>query len=332
MAVRRIRWACLCAWLLAASAPASAQPADPPRASLDWEGPCFDAAALSAAVGVRLEREAFVSIDEAELVVRGRLEPEGAGYRATLELVTHAGDIVGSRVLEFGAIECASLTEPIAAVLAIMLNVRRADLPPLPPPPPIEPPIVPPPEPPIDPLVERETPPAPWELRVGVTAGILLGLLPQPGLEVALSASGEERGGFGVGLELSYAWSDTVAADIGTITVGAASARVFALYGIGASDVRLAFRIAAGVGPMWAESRGFEQSTSGVSFFVELRAGMRLEGRIAGPLWIYGAADVGAVPRAPTFGITEPDETFTPLFRAYPVLGAFSLGAALRLE
>src|SRR5262249_14681657 len=138
---------------------------------------CFDQEALAQAVSDRLGRTAFVPAEEAELIVQARLERAGDGMRATLQPITLTGGVVGTpRVLDFGSADCTSLIEPIATVLGIMLNVRREDLPPLPPRP--SPPVVSLPS---------------WNARIDATGGLVLGLLAEPGYAVSLGGALEEH-------------------------------------------------------------------------------------------------------------------------------------------
>src|SRR5436190_1271959 len=83
---------------------------------------------------------------------------------------TSWGAPLGARTLESDNRDCRSLDAALTVMLAIMLNVRRADVAALAG------------ETPTAPLPAR----VPWRPRAGAGAGVVLGLLPQPGVEASV--------------------------------------------------------------------------------------------------------------------------------------------------
>ena len=99
---------------------------------LEWTAPaeCIDGAALAAAVSGQLGRPAFADGGDTELVARGRVEKSDSGrHRAEVVLSTRGGERLGVRLLDSDNNDCHSLDEALAVMLAIILNVRRADVP-----------------------------------------------------------------------------------------------------------------------------------------------------------------------------------------------------------
>ena len=136
---------------------------DAPSVRLEWTAPaeCIDGAALAAAVSGQLGRPAFAPGADAELVARGRVEKSDSGrHRAEVVLSTRGGEPLGVRTLDSDNNDCHSLDEALAVMLAIMLNVRRADVPA---------------------LAREAPPPAPrWRPRAGAGAGWCSGCCPSP--------------------------------------------------------------------------------------------------------------------------------------------------------
>jgi hypothetical protein len=285
---------------------------------LDWEAPaeCIDGGTLAEAVSGQLGRPAFTPGAEAELVARGRIGLADNGrHRAEVALSTTGGEALGVRTLESDNRDCHSLDEALATMLAIMLNVSRADVP----------------------ALTREAPvpepPAPrWRPRAGGGAGVVVGLLPQAGVET-LAGVGLSRGGrLEPGLELAWAWTGEADAAEGRLQVQAASARlaiapVLAAFGT-RSDLRL--RLSAGAGPMWANASGFPQVFTRTRLVADGRAGLQLGLRVAGPVWLQAGAEVGWVPVRPTFAVDNADGTTETLFQPHPVIGWAGLTLAVR--
>ena len=125
------------------------------------------------------------------MAVEGLIErgPTGA-WRATISLAGEGGRLLGTRELVRDAVSCRELDEPLALVIAVMIDPDAALRPP-PPPAPVPPaPVVAPPV-----IVQRElipipyvAPPrlTPWRAGLDLGATFALGLLPNPGAGIAL--------------------------------------------------------------------------------------------------------------------------------------------------
>jgi hypothetical protein len=295
--------------VLSIAPPARAQDADPPRASLAWSAPegCISAPQLAAAVSSRLGRPAFVAPHDAELRLVGRLE-RADRVRATLVLETAAGDVVGRR--ELAGSSCEAVADSVAVVLAIMLNVRRADLPP----------------PRAAPFV--------FEGRTSLSAGLALGILPRPGLETSASLTLGARGVSDLGVELAWLWTEPMAIAGGEIAINGVSARLAVHVAIvRTAELELAVRLAVGGGPMWGDIRGIEVDRDRpVSSFVEVRAGLRFAVRVAGPLWWHANAEIGALPVRSRFEVRTTAGASLGTVEAFWGVGVFSSGLSILFD
>jgi hypothetical protein len=303
--------ACAVFITLAIAAPASAQESEFPTARLEWRAPreCIPAAELRAAVTTRMERAAFgeEEIEDAELIVRGRVSRSGDRYGASIVLSTRDGEPLGERSLESDSEDCRSLDDALAVMLSILLNVRREDLP------------------------VRAAPPVSWTFHARAGAGAIVGFLPEPGLEAIVGAGAILPGAISLELELAYFYGDRVRAMEGEMRAQGGSARVVVApilyYG---EPFELALRLAVGAGPMWARGYGFHRDLSAVRFFLEVRAGVRASVRVAGPFFVGIAADLGIIPVRPTFVVSNGDGRTMSLFEPTLFLGSFFLELGLR--
>jgi hypothetical protein len=289
---------------------------DAPSVRLEWTAPaeCIDGDELAASVSRQLGRPAFASHGaDAELVARGRVgEGDGGRPRAEVVLSTRGGEPLGVRTLASDNNDCRSLDEALAVMLAIMLNVRRADVP----------------------ALAREAPPPPaprWRPRAGAGAGLVLGLLPEPGIEAVVSAGVMRGGRLEPGIDFAWDWAGDAPVAEGRIRVQAASARLViapVVFARSRADVRL--RLSAGAGPMWASASGFAQVFSQTRLVVDGRAGVQVGVRIAGPVWVHIGGEVGWLPVRPSFEVRNADGTVETLFEPQPVMGIVAAGLALR--
>ncbi len=175
--------------------------ADEPHArtsSLSWvrlpgADACVATQDLAKQVEGRLGRAVFASAAVADVSVEGRIEPaaDHHGFRAVLTLRDAHGTLLGTRELARPDASCDGMREPLALVIAVMIDPDAALGPNKPAPPPA-------PEPPPPVIVEKPVyiqvpappqPPRPvWRIDVGPSAATNLGLMPAPNL--GLSASG----------------------------------------------------------------------------------------------------------------------------------------------
>ncbi|MFO0686296.1 MAG: hypothetical protein U0234_29810 [Sandaracinus sp.] len=150
-------------------------------ASLGWARlpgaeACPSTQAIAQATEALLGRAAFVSPAEAALAIEGRVEPQGAGFRATLVVSDAAGVAIGTRVVETeGA--CDALLGPLSIALAVLVDPDAETTTPTPDPDPAPTPT-PPPEPRVvtQVVTERVEVPGPrWRLEIDLGAVLSLG-------------------------------------------------------------------------------------------------------------------------------------------------------------
>jgi hypothetical protein len=173
---------------------ADADAAEARSSSLGWvRGPnaaeCIGTRALAEAVEARLGRPVFVSAARADVAVEGQIERGPAGeWRAAISIAGEGGHVLGTRDLRSGSTSCRDLDEQLALVIAVMIDPDAAFRPaPLVAPTPVVAPAV---------IVQRELVPVPyfapplpdrrWRAGLHLGAVFALGLLPNPGVGVAL--------------------------------------------------------------------------------------------------------------------------------------------------
>jgi hypothetical protein len=154
---------------------------------------CVATQDLAKAVEARLGRPVFVSAAAADVSVEGRIEPGPGhtGFRAVLTLHDAHGALLGTRELNRASASCDDLREPLALVVAVMVDPDAALHP--------TQPVAAPPEPPAPVVIEKPVyvevpvvapPPKPqpvWKIDVGASAATVLELVPAPNLGVAVS-------------------------------------------------------------------------------------------------------------------------------------------------
>ena len=107
---------------------------------------CIATQALARSVEERLGRRVFVSAAEADVSVEGRIEKRGAGWHSVITIRDGKGATLGTRELDRPDGACAAMNEPLALVIAVMID-PEAKLTTTSSPPPLPPPAVPPPPP-----------------------------------------------------------------------------------------------------------------------------------------------------------------------------------------
>ncbi len=122
--------ALLGAAVLALAAPARA--AESRTSSLSWlrmpgADACIATQPLARAVEERLGREVFVSAAQADLSVEGRIEKgRNGGWRAVITMRDPKGALLGTRELERPDASCEAMSEPLALVIAVMIDPDAA--------------------------------------------------------------------------------------------------------------------------------------------------------------------------------------------------------------
>ena len=100
---------------------------------------CIATQALARSVEERLGRRVFVSAAEADVSVEGRIEKRGAGgWHSVITLRDAKGALLGTRELDRPDGACSAMNEPLALVIAVMIDpdakLGAGSPPPLPPP------------------------------------------------------------------------------------------------------------------------------------------------------------------------------------------------------
>jgi len=85
---------------------------------------CVSTQALARAVEARLHRPVFVSAARADLSVEGSVEPiaDPPGWRATVRVRDEHGTLLGEREIAIQGPSCGDLGEPVALVIALMID------------------------------------------------------------------------------------------------------------------------------------------------------------------------------------------------------------------
>jgi hypothetical protein len=295
---------------------------------------CVSTQDLARQVESRLGRAVFVSASLADVSVEGHIEPSPdglahRGFRAVITLRDAKGALLGTRELARPEASCDGMREPLALVIAVMIDPDAA-LAPKPTQPPSAPAPLPEPPPPMvieKPVYITVPTPAPkpvWHIDVGAAAATTLGLVPAPNLGVAASGLLDPPGlfpleGFGA------AWFDD------TVHGGGSSASFilayiggglcplhhtsgrFRLYGCAVGEVGLFSRTVGALSP---------DTNPYLAGGVEGRVSVRLAGPFALRLGVSGVVPLFR----PATGVASTD-----LFRPSVVGGTADLGVGVLL-
>ncbi|MBX3193414.1 MAG: hypothetical protein KF819_40910 [Labilithrix sp.] len=176
-------------------APARAEAGEGRTSSLSWlrmpgADACIATQALARAVEERLGRRVFVSAAQADVSVEGHIEKKSpAGWHAVLTIRDGQGALLGTRDLDRPEASCEAMNEPLALVIAVMIDPEAAQRPAAPPPPPPPPAPEAPPAPPPPSIPEgggEPKPREPWRFEGQGVFTLAGGLAPvvAPGLGV----------------------------------------------------------------------------------------------------------------------------------------------------
>lgn len=106
--------------------------ADAKTSSLSWlrmpgADQCIATQPLARAIEERLGRAVFVSASQADLSVEGRIEKRRAGgWHAVITVRDARGTMLGTRQLDRPDASCETMTEPLALVIAVMIDPDAA--------------------------------------------------------------------------------------------------------------------------------------------------------------------------------------------------------------
>lgn len=198
--------------LIALAIPRVASADEGRTSSLSWlrmpgADSCIATQALARSVEERLGRHVFVSAAEADVSVEGRIEKRAGsapGWRSVITIRDSKGALLGTRELDRPDASCASMNEPLALVIAVMIDPEAklsstpAPLSPSPPPattPPAPPPPLPPATAPAAPVaaepVATPKPRAkePWRFQGDAVGTVNTGLAPEVGLGASIAGT-----------------------------------------------------------------------------------------------------------------------------------------------
>jgi hypothetical protein len=305
-----------------------ANAAERARATLDWRAPsdggCLEATMLVRAVEDRLRRTVFVADSQAELRVSVAIRGTPGDWTAEIDLSDTQGRGLGHRRLTTRAEHCSALDDSLALVVALMVDIRREDVPPRPVAAPIHA------ETPIRLPRETVAPREPWHAAVFLLGRASLGDLPGIGRGVGLGADVRPPGSWALGFGVT-AWAPAE-------TSGRPGAR-FVLASAELELCRLVWRqrtadlgvcLGQKVGYLKSRALAFDVNRKDSSLVYELTLGPR------GTLWITSALGLrlglgAALPLVQDefFG-TRSDGSKVRLFNRAPVAAVTELGLGLR--
>lgn len=159
---------------------------------------CASSATLASAVEAHLQRQMFVRQPSADLDVKVAYAREPKHWVADIELKTAAGRPLGRRKLSSQASECSAMNESLALILALMVDLTRAEVTTR------SAPAVPG----IATEVHVAEPPAPasaWLAQLSLTGQLRLGQLPDLAAGAGLATVLRHRSGWGPRLGVA-AW------------------------------------------------------------------------------------------------------------------------------
>ncbi len=314
---------------------ALAQGATPPprTSSLSWirlagADECVPTQELARDVEERLERTVFVSPAQADVSVEGHIEPAAAppGWMATIVLRDAKGTVLGTRELRREDVSCKELREPLALVIAVMIDPDAALRDAAKPPSVIVKEVIRPP------ATEIKAPP--WRFDGGASLIGGLGLLPNP----ALGARGGgliEPPNFIALQGFGAVWFDNTASTSGS---GRATFSLMVLGG-GLCPLRwhgdrlsAYFCANSHLGLLKSRGQGFDQPRPDEQkVYVAGAIEGRLSLRVLGPIAIRGGIEVAVPLLRDTFVYRRSDGTQAELFRMAPVVAVFDLGLGVVL-
>lgn len=322
-------------------APGAAAATGAKTSSLSWvrlpgAERCVATQPLARAVEERLGRSVFVSASAAEVSVEARAEPVAKGFRATVFLRDARGEL-GKREISSEGPSCDGLTEPLAIVIAVMIDPDAVLGPkPAPPSP------VPPAEPSERVIVRVETErvlvpveaPSPPHLRADLGAGGRLAFGVVPGTGIGVSASALFVPARFVGIEVHASWLAPSGVDT---ALGGAVDFSHANVGLGICPIVvgegrfLFWSCGLGeLGGLFARPTGLDRTVNEVRATFALGLGARASFQIAGPFALRAGISSAVPLLRPPFEVTDADGGAHEVFRQSPVTASadFGVGAS----
>ena len=315
----------------------------PVQAQLDWRaGPagsnCIDGDELRSVVEARLGRQVFTDEATADVRVVGGIVKQGDVWRVELRLVSSHGDAMGARELESEAPDCSALDDSLALVLAIMLDLPKAKVPP----PAAEtsaapstanpPPVA---DQPTRLQVPRDTPPRrpPWQLELGVSGLGTSGLLPDPafGGQVHFAIEPDSFWKLGVALAIYRSVEKVVeGTSAGASFTPLEAGWFFCPLALLAAGLELEACLIQHVGRLKVEGFGFDMNQTQARTYANLGAALAGLIEITGPLSARLALQLQTPLLRETFRYGAQSGSEPSLFRMAPVLVTGQVGLVAR--
>ena len=178
---------------------------------LDGAESCVATQDLAREVEQRLGRRVFVSASQADVSVEGHVAPQknAPGFRAEITIRDSKGALLGTREIVHPEATCVAMHEPLALIIAVMIDPDAKLLDhPLP--------LDPKKTPALDP--KPHPVPVAWRFDAGGGGVATLGLLPNVGLGVTVGGILEPPHFIGLAGAGTFWFDDTIAAGGGKIT------------------------------------------------------------------------------------------------------------------
>jgi hypothetical protein len=299
--------------LLLVALPYRASADAPARVALEWTRPagCIERDALAHDVEKRLHRAAFVPRAQADLVVEGRVDRTDAGWTARIVLERPDGAAIGTRRIDAAAEACGALDEPLAVVLALLVDMPRDD-PRLQPPPP---------------------PPKPWRLFGEADARGAAGFLPVPSVAARVGLEAEPPWLFPLEAE-ALAWlpreADSAGGRVSLWALGAGLGA--APLAIRAGRFVLRSRAAIEASVLFARGERLARTARGRAFEVRATVRETAEVPIGRRFLVRAGAGAGMPFVRRYFYFVDRDGATRVLYRVPPVAAILELGLAVRFR
>jgi hypothetical protein len=261
---------------------------------------CIDATILEREVERRLGRKLFRD-DRFDAKVTIVISGKAGQWRALVELATPQNEIVGKRELVSAGTRCTELDDPLALVLAIMLDVSKQELVPLSQPEPADTPQTEGPKQPSAPqgaeptytpisLPREPARSAPWGYAVGLGGGFSLGRQPgpSPGFQGWMEIEPPRFWAFG----LSGSLHPSTSAEVDAAAVDFTSRRIgffVCPFMFGTGGFRGGACVEYGVGSITASAHGFHLNREETRALPEIGARFLSFFTLTGPLRLVGS-------------------------------------------
>jgi hypothetical protein len=284
----------------------------------------------------------FSQAAEADVVVYGGIARQGEDYSVLLRLSSSHGESMGRRELESPGANCSSLDDSLALVMAVMLDIPKARVPPPPPKAGTDSSSAQAPTPPkqtVPPelssklrLPKDVTPKRPqWHYDFVASASAKLGLLPEPALGVTLRLAVAPPNFWRIALD--FGWYTRAEEESAAGTGASFSPLELGLF-ICPLELRglgLSFEgcLMQHFGRLQVQAFGFDENLNVTRTFVNVGVTLGIRATLSGPLFVRLAVTGETPVIRETFRYGASSGETPSLFRMAPVVaqGQIGLGA-----